>query len=336
MKRSAPYLLAVILSLPGGAALATPLEAPQASPLEPCHETGGDALLSEPARLEAPIPRLASLRRLEAAPEPHRAFELHRVTQTVHPTVSETLSHYRPLGSHTIPAAYLPRTLARAPSAGARVQPVPEGGAAWALPARPSSSTLETQALTADTRLEHRERSRRTRSVMAYSVLQWAAQYTILIASQPDNWQSFGNSSSPSWTKFTSNFTQPPVFEPVRYGGGGIVGVFQADGDRWTTNVLGHGLQGSEIYLRLRRHGLNPWQAFTGGLLHSTLWEYGIEGWNETPSAVDLAWTPVGGVLIGELRYQAIRALDRGPSSPLKTGLEVVIDPVDTLVRAFR
>ena len=117
-------------------------------------------------------------------------------------------------------------------------------------------------------------------------------------------------------------------------GGGGALGWLQADGDAWTTNVVGHALQGSEIHVRMRRHGFGRLQAAVAGLVHSTLWEYAVEGWNETPSAWDLAWTPVGGWLLGEARWLAWHWLDGRRHRVLARVAQVVLDPVGELVQA--
>ncbi len=165
--------------------------------------------------------------------------------------------------------------------------------------------------------------------------LQLAVQYGALYTSQPENWKAFGNSLEPSWMKLRSNFDRAPVWRPVAFGGGGHLGYLQADGDPWTTNVIGHGLQGSEIYLRMRREGF-PWgQAFAAGMVHSTMWEYGVEGWNETPSAWDLAYTPIGGLMLGELRYQLTHYLKGLEGSWFTTGLRIVVDPVHELMQAI-
>ena len=49
-------------------------------------------------------------------------------------------------------------------------------------------------------------------------------------------------------------FTLPPRWD-------GTLAPFEEDGDRWQINVLGHGLFGSELYLRARTCRLPAWQA---------------------------------------------------------------------------
>lgn len=163
--------------------------------------------------------------------------------------------------------------------------------------------------------------------VATYGAGQLAVQYTALMLMQPPNWQAHGNSLTPSWAKFTSNFQRAPVWSPHTMGGGGFKGYLQADGDSWVTNVVGHGLQGSEIYLRMRQEGFNPGHAFLAGAIHSTMWEYAIEGWNETPSLWDLVYTPIGGIILGELRYFLLERLDRQASTAVVEVATFVLDP---------
>ncbi len=176
--------------------------------------------------------------------------------------------------------------------------------------------------------------ARRLARVATLGALQWGAQYATLMISQPPNWQDHGNSLTPSWAKFQSNFGRAPVWEPETMGGGGPLGWLQADGDAWTTNVLGHALQGSEIHVRMRREGFSPGAAAIAGVVHSTLWEYAVEGWNETPSAWDLAWTPVGGWLLGEARYRAWHWLGDRRHRPAARAARILLDPVGELVDA--
>ncbi len=170
---------------------------------------------------------------------------------------------------------------------------------------------------------------RRLGRVAALGGAQLGIQYAALMIMQPPNWQDHGNSLTPSWSKFTSNFRRAPVWDPQGMGGGGALGYLQADGDAWVTNVLGHGVQGSEVHLRMRQEGFSPLQAFAAGAVHSTVWEYGIEGWNETPSLWDLIYTPIGGFLVGELRHQLKRRVKRLPGeSAFERGALFVIDPL--------
>ena len=67
------------------------------------------------------------------------------------------------------------------------------------------------------------------------------------------------------------------------------------------------------------------WASAAVGVLHSTVWEYGVEGWNETPSVSDLVFTPISGLALGELRYGLYHA------SKNRWYLRALFDPVAEL-----
>ena len=115
-------------------------------------------------------------------------------------------------------------------------------------------------------------------------------------------------------------FTKPPLFDPDQPA-------FSWDGDRWEINVIGHGLLGSELYLRARqcRFGWGGALAFTAGA--SAVWEYGFEANGVRPSGQDLVYTPVAGLLLGEARYQLWNAADGVELKPLRFFLRSLLDP---------
>jgi len=123
-------------------------------------------------------------------------------------------------------------------------------------------------------------------------------------------------------------YSRPPMWDSHRP-------LFQADGDRWQINVLGHGLFGSELYLRARTCHLVPWQSllFTG--LASATWEYGFEANGVRPSALDLTYTPLAGLVLGEARFQAWRAARRLGHGALRTTLSALVDPLGDVERAL-
>jgi uncharacterized protein DUF3943 len=123
-------------------------------------------------------------------------------------------------------------------------------------------------------------------------------------------------------------FSRPPVWDNSRP-------LFREDGDRWQINVLGHGLFGSELYLRARTCHLAPWQALLFSGAASATWEYGFEANGVRPSALDLTFTPLAGIVLGETRYQTWRALRRLDGGALRTTLSAVIDPLGDLERAL-
>ena len=106
-----------------------------------------------------------------------------------------------------------------------------------------------------------------------------------------------------------------------------------SDGDPWTINVFGHGLFGSEIYARTRQCGHGPAASAAAVAATSFAWEYVVEAPYKRPSAVDLVWTPLGGLVFGELRFQLGRWLREGASTPVRTILLVATDPFGELER---
>jgi hypothetical protein len=122
-------------------------------------------------------------------------------------------------------------------------------------------------------------------------------------------------------------FTKPPVFDSSQPA-------FEWDGDGWPTNLIGHGLFGSELYLRTRTCHKNVFEGFAFAVAGSTLWEYVIEGSAARPSAQDLVYTPVVGSLLGELRYQGWLAAGRWKDRTWGGVFKVVLDPLGELERA--
>ena len=122
--------------------------------------------------------------------------------------------------------------------------------------------------------------------------------------------------------------SRPPVFRRDR-------SLLESDGDPWTVNVIGHGLFGSEIYLRSRQCGGAPLTAFAWTAGASIAWEYALEGSVKRPSAIDLAWTPiVGGLVLGELRFRAYRSLHSEDPGLLRRIARGLLDPLGSLERA--
>jgi Domain of unknown function (DUF3943) len=123
-------------------------------------------------------------------------------------------------------------------------------------------------------------------------------------------------------------FTSPPLFDGSRRA-------FEWDGDPWTINVLGHGLFGSEVYLRARTCRMPWYGALAFAAASSTLWEYGFEANGVRPSALDLVYTPLAGMALGEGRYLAWRSAAGLRSPALRTILRAAVDPFGEIERAF-
>jgi hypothetical protein len=116
-------------------------------------------------------------------------------------------------------------------------------------------------------------------------------------------------------------FTKPPIFDPDKPA-------FRWDGDPIAINVVGHGLYGSEFYLRARQCRWGPVGSFFFAAATSAVWEYAFEGNGVRPSAQDLVYTPIAGLVLGEARYQLYRWTE-------SRVLRAVADPFGEIERAF-
>lgn len=127
--------------------------------------------------------------------------------------------------------------------------------------------------------------------------------------------------------RYEAAFTRPPVWDSRERP-------FEWDGDPWIINVVGHGLFGSELYLRARmcRHDVGFAVAFAAA--SSAVWEYGFEANGVRPSALDLMYTPVAGLLLGELRLWLWRIGTKSPDPGWGRVLSWVVDPLGEIERA--
>ncbi len=80
------------------------------------------------------------------------------------------------------------------------------------------------------------------------------------------------------------------------------IGAMFWDGNRFTTNFIGHPYAGSEYYLYFRSRGYAPQWAALHSMLSSALFEFGVESFNKPASGTDLVVTPALGVPLGWLR----------------------------------
>lgn len=122
-------------------------------------------------------------------------------------------------------------------------------------------------------------------------------------------------------------FTKPPKWDSRR-------SAFEWDGDPWYINALGHQLLGSELYLRARSCHNGPLWAFGFAALASATWEYAIEASGVRPSALDLWYTPVSGMILGEGRYWGHRLAGQIETRALRIVLQALLDPLGDLERA--
>lgn len=128
--------------------------------------------------------------------------------------------------------------------------------------------------------------------------------------------------------RYQRAFTQPPKWDSSQRA-------FEWDGDAWYINVVGHGLFGSELYLRARQCRLGVLGSLVFTTAASAVWEYGFEANGVRPSGLDVWYTPLSGAVFGELRYAGWRAAAGIQSGGLRQTLRTILDPFGELERAF-
>lgn len=152
-----------------------------------------------------------------------------------------------------------------------------------------------------------------TTTVLAFDVVMlWG--FTLL----PSEFTGWGE---PQFNGLKKNFTVGP----------------RVDNDRFLFNYVAHPLAGSEYYMIARNRDLNWWQSMAYSVALSTVFEFLIESTYEQASWQDLWITPVSGTVLGELRWQAKKALENPttgkPVGTLNKILYVVIDPFDAVYK---
>jgi hypothetical protein len=153
------------------------------------------------------------------------------------------------------------------------------------------------------------------------------ALMTVMRATETVIWPDPFAKPSQFGARYEEAFTNPPVFETKQP-------FMRWDGDPLVVNVLGHGLFGSELYLRARqcRFGWAGSLAFAAAT--SAVWEYGFEANGARPSALDLVYTPLAGLALGEARFLLHRAAAGLGSSGARQAVRAVLDPLGELERA--
>jgi hypothetical protein len=126
--------------------------------------------------------------------------------------------------------------------------------------------------------------------------------------------------------RYREAFTKPPLFDTSQKP-------FRWDYDPLKINLLGHGLMGMELYHRARmcRFSVPGALAFTASA--TVVWEYGFEGNGVRPSAQDLVYTPLAGLVLGEARFQLYQQASRLSSKTARSVLTAVLDPFGELER---
>src|SRR5690606_29176834 len=103
----------------------------------------------------------------------------------------------------------------------------------------------------------------------------------------------------------------------------------------WALNVVGHSAFGSELYLAARRCGFGPVGASGFTVAGSTVWEYGFEASGVRPSGLDLWFTPLSGVMVGEIRYWLLNLSEQIAHPIARDIAQTAVDPLGGLMRAL-
>jgi hypothetical protein len=139
--------------------------------------------------------------------------------------------------------------------------------------------------------------------------------------------QPFADMNPADWAdQYAETFSRAPRLVPDRP-------IMQWDGDGWKLNTLGHGAFGSELYLRARTCRKSAAEALLFASAASATWEYVFEGNAVQPSAQDLWYTPIAGLVIGELRFQTWRAAGGVGDPRLRRLLRTIVDPLGEFER---
>lgn len=150
-----------------------------------------------------------------------------------------------------------------------------------------------------------------------------SAMYAGLVILWPDSFSPRAGSVE----QFGQAWSKRPYMNSNRY-------FLQLDDDPWVINGVLHPIYGSEVYMSARTMGHSGLVAFLYAMGASLTWEYLVEGWFHRPSAIDLAWTPFAGAVLGELRFQLVRLLLRsGMHKVPRTILVTTLDPLGQLER---
>lgn len=121
--------------------------------------------------------------------------------------------------------------------------------------------------------------------------------------------------------RWGETFTTWPKFDPDRRA-------FEWDGDRWWINAVGHSLLGMELHFRARQCDFGWLGSFGYTAAASAVWEYAFEGNAVRASGLDLVWTPLAGLMLGEARYALFRAASRAEPGAWRSIARFAIDPL--------
>jgi hypothetical protein len=65
------------------------------------------------------------------------------------------------------------------------------------------------------------------------------------------------------------------------------------------------------------------------------VWEYGYEASGVRPSALDLVYTPLSGVVLGELRHWVYHRAGGLSAGPVRGLVRLLMDPLGTIERGL-
>ena len=126
------------------------------------------------------------------------------------------------------------------------------------------------------------------------------------------------------WLGFGSNFRRAYT-EPPRW-----------DQDPWYINYIGHPIHGANLFNSLRSQRCTFPQAAAFNLVHTLIWEYGIEALMEPPSIQDLITTPLAGIALGELFHYLTRRMGRGGFSTAEKVAVTLINPFYVINNGYK
>ncbi len=195
----------------------------------------------------------------------------------------------------------------------------PRPGPLWQAPGIESTTTVTLQARPSTPEDQRSAWARWNSSFWGASATVGTAMVTtvVVLSFFP---RDFTGWNRPNFYGLKMNFTEGPSF----------------DFDNFFFNYIAHPIDGSEFYLVARNRGLTWWQSFAYAAAVSTVFEFLIESAYERASWQDLWITPVSGTVIGELRWQAKKALENPhtgkPSGTANKILYVIVDPVDAIL----
>ena len=102
------------------------------------------------------------------------------------------------------------------------------------------------------------------------------------------------------------------------------------DGDSFETNFIKHPVAGMSFYFYYRALGYDRTSSALGCFLQSTLFEYTIEGWQQSPSLNDLILTPALGIPVAILLEEISDWLAERDNQVLRA-LSYVVNPTRIL-----